>query len=386
MLACAKAQATEGFWNRLQLHGFASQAVVQTSDNRWFGDSDGTSFDFTEIGLNASLRVNPKVLFASQILYRRAGDMYDGPVDLDYGLIDITPVANPQGRFGIRLGRIKNPLGIYNETRDVPFTHPGIFLPQTVYFDRVRNLALSTDGAMIYADRYTNYGNLAFTVGNGWAVLDENVEWTYLFNDWAGGVKANKTSWLASLWYTDLSERLKVGLSGATLSIEFDPQDGVQSTLERGQTDIDYWIASVQYNAEKWTLTTEFSREPLRWRDYGELFQDRDATSEGWYIQGTHSLRPGLNLMLRYEEGYNDVKDRNGRKREAATAGLLPASTGFSKILSAGIRWDINRRWMVRAEYAYNDGTFILSTRENPNLQDQERYWNLFSVQAVFRF
>jgi hypothetical protein len=68
MLACAKAQATEGFWNRLQLHGFASQAVVQTSDNRWFGDSDGTSFDFTEIGLNASLRVNPKVLFASQIL------------------------------------------------------------------------------------------------------------------------------------------------------------------------------------------------------------------------------------------------------------------------------------------------------------------------------
>ena len=379
-------QVTETFWDRLQLHGFGSQAAVRTSANRWFGDSPSTSFDVTEIGVNASLRAKPKLLFSAQILYRRAGDMYESNLALDYGLVDITPFASPEGRFGMRLGRIKNPLGLYNETRDVPFTHPGIFLPQVVYFDRVRNLVLSTDGAMLYGDRYSKFGNFSATLGNGWSVLDENVEWAYLINDFPGDIKNNGTIWLASLWYTDPSERLKLGLSGATLSIRFDPQITALPTLNRGHTDIDFWIASAQYNTENWTLTAEYAREPLQWRDYGAFSPDQDATAEGWYLQGTYRLRPDINLMLRYEEGYGDTADRDGSALEAATGGLLPANARFSKIISTGVRWDINRHWMVRAEYAYNNGTFILSSRENPDPGTRERYWNLFSVQAAFRF
>jgi hypothetical protein len=223
MLACSAAQAAESLWDRLQIHGFASQAVLQTSDNRWFGNSDQTSFDFTEIGLNASMRLDPKLLLAGQVLYRRAGEMYESDLALDYGLADITPLSSAAGRLGLRVGRIKNPLGLYNETRDVPFTHPGIFLPQVVYFDRVRNLVLSTDGAMIYGDRYTRFGNFSFTVGNGWSVIDDNVEWAYLNGDFPGDIQANGTTWLAGLWFTDASERFKLGLSGMTLSIKFDP-------------------------------------------------------------------------------------------------------------------------------------------------------------------
>ena len=379
-------KTTETFWDRLQLHGFGSQAAVRTSDNRWYGDSPTTSFSFTEIGVNASLRADPKFLFSAQLLYRRAGDMYESNLALDYGLVDITPFASPEGRFGMRLGRIKNPLGLYNETRDVPFTHPGIFLPQVVYFDRVRNLVLSIDGAMLYGERYSRFGNFSATVGNGWSVLDENVEWAYLNGDFPGDIRNNGAGWIASLWYTDPSERLKLGLSGATLSIRFDPQATAQPTLGDGHTDIDFWIASAQYNAEKWTLTAEYAREPLQWRGYGPFSPDRDATGEGWYLQGTYRLRSSLNLMLRYEEGYADTADRDGSKLEAATGGLLPSDFGFSKIISTGIRWDINRHWMIRAEYAYNDGTFILSPRENPDFGARERYWNLFSVQAAFRF
>jgi hypothetical protein len=90
--------------------------------------------------------------------------------------------------------------------------------------------------------------------------------------------------------------------------------------------------------------------------------------------------------MLRYEEGFADADDRSGRKLEAATGGLIPRHAAFSKVLTTGLRWDINPHWMLRAEYAYNDGTFILSGRENPDFRGQQRYWNLFSVQAAFRF
>jgi hypothetical protein len=382
----AGADETDTWWSRLQVHGFASQAAVHTSENRWFGDSPEVSYDFTELALNASLRVTPRLLLSGQVLVRRAGDMYDGTPVLDYGLADITLVSSPQQRLGLRLGRIKNPLGLYNETRDVPFTHPGIFLPQVVYFDRVRNLVLSSDGAMLYGELYSDAGNWAITIGNGRSVIDENVEWAYLNNDFDGDVKPDTNTWLASLWYSTRNERLKLGLSGAQLRIGFDPDVRSSFTVGPGTTDLTYGIASFQYNAADWTLSAEYAREPLKWRGYGPLAPDRDATGEGWYVQGTYRIRPDISFMLRYEEGFADTADRSGRKLEAATGGLVPRHAGFSKILTTGLRWDINNQWMLRVEYAYNDGTFILSGRENPDFLDQHRYWNLFSVQAAFRF
>ena len=378
--------AGDSFWDQIQIHGFGSQAAVRTSDNRWFGNSPDTSFDFTELALNVSARVDPKLLFSAQVLFRRAGDMYNGDPVLDYGLADLTLHSSAEGRFGVRLGRIKNPLGIYNETRDVPFTHPGIFLPQVVYYDRVRNLLLSTDGGMLYGDSYNSFGNLSLTIGTGQAVIDENVEWAYVNGDFDGDMKPNGNTWISSFWYTNPSERLKIGLSAAALSIKFEPDSMPYQSLGAGKTDIIYWILSAQYNAEKWTMTAEYAREPLQWRGYGPFFPDREVTSEGYYLQGTYRVRPNLELLARYEEGFPDKDDRSGRKGEVATGGFLPANFGFSKTLTAGIRWDINPYWMLRAEYAYNNGTFILSWRENPDFGDLARYWNLFSVQVAFRF
>jgi len=381
----AHAEDASSFSPQIQLHGFASQAAVHTSDNRWFGDSPETSFEFTELGLNASARLSPRLLLAGQILVRRAGDMHDGTPALDYGLADITLLSSADRRLGLRIGRIKNPLGLYNETRDVPFTHPGIFVPQVVYFDRVRNLVLSSDGAMLYAETYQPFGNLSLTVGNGRAVIDENVEWSYLNNDFPGDMTPDSNTWLARLWYSTPAERIKVGLSGAALRLGFEPAD-TPFTLGPGTTDILYGILSLQYNAEDWSLSAEYAREPLRWRNYGPLLPDREATAEGWYLQGTYRIHPGLELMLRWEEGFADADDRSGARAEAASGGLFPAHAGYSKILTAGLRWDPTPRVMVRAEYAYNEGTFILSPRENPIFPDHQKYWNLFSVQLAFRF
>jgi hypothetical protein len=88
-------------------------------------------------------------------------------VRLDYGIIDWTALSSEAGRGGIRLGRIKTAYGLYNTTRDVPFTRPSIILPQSIYFDRTRNLTVSADGAEIYLDRYGEAGTLSasFAVG-----------------------------------------------------------------------------------------------------------------------------------------------------------------------------------------------------------------------------
>ena len=384
--ATHSASAGPDLATRLQVHGFASQAAVHTSENRWLGDSPDTSTEFTELGVNASLRLSPRLLVSGQILSRRAGDMYDGAPALDYGLADLKLLYSDAYRLGLRLGRLKNPLGLYNETRDMPFTRPGIFLPQAVYFDKVRNLVLSSDGVMAYGELYRGFGSLAFDLVAGRPLIDDNVEWAYLNQDFAGDLDIDGVSWLGGIWYSSLAERFKLGLSWADLRLAFDPDAGAPFTIGPGQTDILYWIASFQYNAEDWTLSAEYAREPIEWRGYGPLVSDRDATGEGWYIQGTYRLEPQLSCFLRWERGVADTADRDGTELETGSGGLVPAHVGFTKSLSAGLRWDINRHWMAQAEYAYNEGTFTLSARENPVFRDHSKYWSLFALQLAFRF
>lgn len=371
---------------RLQIHGFASQAAIHTSANRYYGDSPDTSFDLTEIGLNASFRFNPRLMLAMQVLSRRAGDMSDGSPKIDFALADINLVANNRYRAGIRLGRIKNRLGLYNETRDVPFTHPGIFLPQVVYFDKVRNLVLASDGILLYADLYQPFGTFSTTLATGLPVIDENVEAAYMTGDFDGTLESDSHSWLASLWYASPTEALKLGLSGALVSLKYDPDTANPFTLGPGTLDVAYWIASAQYNAERWSLTAEYMGEPMQWRDFGPLRPDRDATAEGYYAQATYNILPKWQLMARYEEGFANRDDRDGRLLEQSTFGLVPAKTAASRILSLGVRWDISRQWMLRAEYQRHIGNFILSEIENPDFLKYDKHWDLFAVQAAFRF
>lgn len=370
-------------WERLQIHGFASLTAVQTSANRFFGDSPNTSFDFSEVAVNASYQLNTSTLFAGQVLARRAGAMYDGTPSLDYALADLTLDATVTRRLGVRLGRLKNPLGLYNETRDVPFTRPSIFLPQVVYFDKVRNMALSSDGLMLYGDLYGERGNLSLTLGGGQSVIDDNLEWTLLGRDFSGKFRAHGVSWVGSLWYATLGERLRLGVSGLASSFSYRP--GVGRDFGAGQTNATYAVASAQYNTEDWTLTAEYSRLPLEWQGQTVFFPSRKTSGEGYYLQGAYRLRPELELTLRYEEGFADRHDQDGTRTAASTGGLLPPYAFFAKIWTLGVRWDIGRHVMLRADYQRHQGGYALSFREN-DASTLAPDWDLYALQVAVRF
>lgn len=370
---------------RLHLHGFASQALVHSSANRYFGNSPSTSFDFTELGLNASYQIDPRLLLAGQVLSRRAGEMYDGTPSLDYAVIDFTPIADAERRGGLRIGRIKNPIGLYNETRDVPFTRPGIFLPQAIYYDKIRNVLLSYDGVMLYGDLFKEFGNLSLALGLGRSVIDENVEWAYFGADFDGDLKADGVNWkVGSLWYSTPTERFRVGLSALATEMSFDA--GPAAPLTSGTIDISDWILSVQYNAERWTLSAEYARAPTVWKNFGPFFPFEDQVVEGYYLQGAYRLRPNLEIMTRYEEGFANRKDRSGRESSDLTGGLTPPFDFFSKIWTLGLRWDVNPRTMLRLEYQRHDGTYALSIRENPDPTSLTREWDVFAASISFRF
>ena len=373
--------------HNLQIHGFASQGWLKSSDNNVFGksSSDNGSFDFRELGLNASMRPLTNLQFSAQMLSRTAGEGSPGNVRLDYGFIDYTYFSGETSKLGIRLGRMKNPLGFYNDTRDVPFTRPSILLPQSIYFDRTRKLALAADAVHLYGEYRSNMGNISFQLGAGRPLVrGAETEVALLGNDRLGNFTP-EISYIGRVIYELDEGRLRFAVSGTQLNIGYDP--AAVDSLHAGSTRFTPLIFSAQYNAERWSITSEYALRRLEYKDFGVSPLAMDFYGESYYFQGVYRFTPEWEAIVRYDVLYTDRDDRDGKKWAASPAsGGRPAHTRFAKDITVGLRWNVTPEFMLRAEYHNVNGTGWLSTLDNTAPGDLAQRWHLFSVLGSYRF
>lgn len=365
-----------------QWHGFATQGVVATDRNNFFGpSSDSASLQFTELGVNVSLRPWQDTLIAAQVISRRAGgESKDAQPALDYALIDRQVQANALGNWGIRAGRVKNPLGLYNETRDVAVTRPGILLPQSIYFDRTRSLGLSSDSVALYANHVVGSGDLRFKLNVGIPQTGEDVEWAALGRPEPGSFRG-RTSVIGQLLYEHDGGRIIAAVGGGDVQAQF-------RSNPKGPGNADFrfrpWIFSLQYNAENWDLTGEYARRSLRLTGLDNPLRDFNLTGESAYLQYAYRLTPNWTWRLRYDVLFTDRSDRSGTRFEARTG--LPAHTRFAKDWSTGVQWQVNPMLNLALEYHRVDGTGWLPGVDNPDPTQTERRWDLWLGQASLRF
>ncbi len=367
------------FDDALQFHGFLTQGYVKTTANSFFGDSEDGSWDFRELGINSSYRITPQILASAQLLSRKAGEMYDGSVDLDYAQIETTLLMEEQNRFGVILGRYKNPFGLYNDTRDVAATRPGIFMPQAIYWDRVRNMVLSNDGAQLFGHYQADNHRFSAQLFSGRTPIDENVEQSYLPTALDPKMDQDGYTTGARLLYEWDGGRFIFALSGATLTL-----DATTNALPPGTIDIDYRVLSTQYNAGLWSLTFEYMQEPLGYNGFAGAMDVGDTTLDGYYIQGNYRFRNDMEVFTRYEESHYDKNDTRGEKT-SQRLGLDPHNF-YSRAATLGLLWEISDHWILRSEFSQVDGTIFLSNLENPVAQDKSRNWNLFSLLVSYSF
>ena len=167
--------------------------------------------------------------------------------------------------------------------------------------------------------------------------------------------------------------KLRFGISA--LQVNLDYARGPTDPLEDGSITFSGLILSAQYNAEKWSLTSEYALRNFDFENFGPLFPDNESTGESFYLQGTYRLAPRWEAVLRYDVLYRDMDDRDGKKLEANTGGQVPDHRGFAKDFTAGIRWDVTPSFMLRAEAHFVDGTAWLPVVDNPNLNDTQQRW-----------
>lgn len=387
----SRTQGNDGFLSALprwklpesvQIHGFASQSYLHTTGNEYFGHSTNMgSLDFTEMGINGSWRPNSQLQASLQVVYRRAGRTDNQDLRIDFGFLDYSFFQDADNLWGFRFGRVVNPYGLYNDTRDMPFTRPSILLPQSIYFDVDRNLSLSSDGIQLYGERRTDYGDF-FLQFNGGFSRTSDPTFKEIISQGLPGKVDGELSWVGRFMYELDSGRVRLGVTSAELNARYQPQ-GSGPNLESGRFGFVPVIFSAQYNAEYWSFTSEYALRSTSLRGFGPFLPDSDFVGDSYYVQGSYKFTDDVEGYLRYDEYYFFQSDRNGKKKYAEMF-QAPAYGAFAKDFTVGARWDVTDWLMLRAEYHRINGTGWTSDLENRNNTSQ--HWDMFGVAAAVRF
>lgn len=331
----------------VEYHGFASVGYINSTGNNFYGRTQhGGAVEYYETGINAYASLNQHVSVAGQIQARKAGATDDGQARVDYGFVDLHVPRNGELDYGLRIGRVRNPFGLYNETRDVVFTRPSILLPQSVYFEGngIRELLFSSDAVQLYGsvaddDRLTSVKISLAKSGRASDLTIRNL---------AGGTIPFGTDLrvVQPLFAQLLHERdhgeQRYAFSYADLGI-----DGLFGGLPIWlQTRAYIW--SAQYNAEHWSLTSEYQRTNAHGQAGGVATR---SGSDGMYVQYQYRFTPAWTGLLRQDMSYGNREDRSATRTRDTTLGVV---------------WRPRPNLQVNAEYHRIRGVGGIPLLDNP--------------------
>ena len=209
------------FDKTFQFHGFVSEGYAYSNDNNYLTmqTSKGT-FAMTDAGVNVSTQLTDRLRIGAQVYDRDIGQLGKWHPSLDWGYVDYKFAD----WFGVRGGKVKTVLGLYNDTQDMEALHTWAILPQSAYPLDLRATNIAHTGGDVYGNiSLHKAGSLAYT---GYAGLRSFDPWGgYYYFSVASGFNiehvSGHTEGFDVRWNTPISGLL-VGTSW------------VNSTIDRG--------------------------------------------------------------------------------------------------------------------------------------------------------
>jgi hypothetical protein len=377
--------ANDGSMQDWQWHGFAAQGLIAVDGSDFVSDDNSVSTQLTELGLNTSTQISANLRFAAQAVYLDGGNRYFKGARIDYLLLDWNFLNTEKFQGNFYLGRFKNVHWLYSSTRDVPFARPSIILPQSVYFDGFRDIAVGGDGSALklsYSD--DNLGDVDVNFSYGTSPLSKEQSQLILSQFSQGRIKQDFDAQASFYWRPALSQ-WRFGLS--LLNSDFSYKGAQQDLFSSGKFAFQFYTLNALYEGEQW----EFS---------GEIYQERFVTTgfyhpaflqenigQGMYGQARYQLNNDLTLLARYEKFYANKEDKKGKKLAASSGGLIPSYFAFQNDLVIGLSYDFNSNLKLRLEQHWMDGGARLTpvVLPNPQVNDQQ-HWQITALQLMYWF
>jgi hypothetical protein len=369
--------------HRFQTHGFVAQGLIDVSHSNFVTDEGGLSTRLTEIGLNASYQLTDDLRIAGQAVYLNGGNRYDEGVRLDYLLLDYMAYNQHNWLLDIYVGRFKNNHWLYSNTRDIPFARPSIILPQSVYFDGFRDIAMGGDGIAIKASYSDDtLGELDFNVSSGASKLYRDQQQLLLTQLAQGEIKQDFDHQASVYWRPPFSAwRFGVSL----LDSDFSYAAANQDAFADGLFSFQFYTANVMYEGELWELSGEVYQERFATRGFYAPNMLKNQVGQGSYLQARYKWSDKLTTLIRAEKFYVDKNDKNGKQMERLTG--IPAYFAYHQDLTVGLSYDITQNIRLQFEHHWFKGTGRLNSIvfPDPQLNDRE-FWQLAAMQFMVWF
>jgi len=258
---------------KVEFHGFASQGFLASTDYNYLGDNttDG-SFQFNEVGLNASFSPFNRTRITAQGFMFDLGDVNNNRIFLDYASIEYTF----SDAIGVRGGRIRRPGGIYNHIQDVDLARTSVLLPQGVYDPRWRDFSTSIDGALVFGSvPMAKVGGLSYEAYAGYMTMDDKGGVARTIQNAlppvVGSYNGIDNSLIAGaqLWWNTPVDGLRAGLSYAYV-LDFTYKVGVNSPSP--VTGVQTTTADIPSFRHRWNTCgnpgrSKLSFIPTLWRE-----------------------------------------------------------------------------------------------------------------------
>lgn len=382
IIALLKGSLSYADTNDVKWHGFIAQGAIKAEESNFVNDNGDPSIRLTEIGLNASYRINQSLRLAGQAVYLNGGNRYPEGLRMDYLFLDWKLLDSFDWQFNINLGRFKNYHWQYSTTRDVPHTRPSIILPQSIYFDVFRDVSLGSDGIALISETNNDLGEWHFNWSYGRSEVSDTQQ-INLFSPLAQGKLKQDFDHQMSLSWLPPSANFEVGM--ALVDADFSYQSGSQDPLDDGDVTTQRVMLKMQYESENWDVSSELMKERVIFNGIVGEGLHSDVTAEGGYIQGQYFVNSSLTAVARLDLFDLDRTDRDGQIRQQTTG--VPAYFGYMDQFMLGASWDFTKQWKVRAEYHRVKGAGRLAPVVLPDVNaNHQEYWDIWAVQFMYWF
>jgi hypothetical protein len=344
----------------VQVHGFVSQAFTASDDNNFLTmNTSAGSFAFTDFGGNISVELTDKFRVGAQFYDRNLGQLGRWHPQLDWASGDY----KFKDWFGIRAGKIKTVLGLYNDTQDLESLHTWAILPESMYPLDLRS-TIAHIGGDFYGDiGLKRLGSLSYTAYAG--LIPDDPYGGYVY-----GVKAygfNVTTLGAREEGGDLRWNTPVrGLLAGLSYIDADSQGkgtealGLPDTEHTKKYELSQFY--VQYVLGGLRLDGEYRRtflDEVTLNSYGPYETVLD--NRAFYGSASYRISKWLEVGSYYSRFYLNWRGTLSN----------PDNHIYDKV--ATVRFDVTNHWDIKIEGHFMNGYGATDAFQGFYLQDNQQ-------------
>ncbi|NQT24972.1 hypothetical protein HQ585_06440 [candidate division KSB1 bacterium] len=411
---------SQGFSDQLNIHGFVSQGYLKTTENNYLAsDSKEGCMSYSEATINFMTSPVDRLNIGTQLYARDMDEDGNLFVTIDWAYGDY----RWKDYMGFRIGRFKNPVGLYAKLRDVDMARVPAFLPQSIYAESERDLNLAINGVGLYGNRPISIlGDLDYeVVYGGYNIVDQQS--SFFKNQYymtaepiAMGMMAmpgiisstltgtsNELSTIENVRGIDLRWNtpvpgLLLGSSINQLEFLWNYDANIDMVFPTADPASPYTMSQAVPIAGAYDIRTKIFFGEFQWNKLTVAGEYRTFDIEGDIVIGTTESHTKTPREMYYGMGTYQVNHRiafstyysvfyaNSDDKEGADQVVLgrPDHSAWQKDLCFTGRLDINDNWLFKAEYHMINGTGQVQGLHNPDGLKED--WSLLVLKSSFNF